>query len=656
MNLMKLQRCVLPGLVYVALTLSGCAGERAPSPQLEKTGSNETLPNTLFLPTQGVLNASDRERRKWDGPIVGDLDNDGLQDLLLTEHAHRVNILWNQGGTFSPPQTLISGDMHGTAIADFDNDGAIEVVIAQGGGNGSNPRKPLVIEISNDRKLGKKRTLEHFEKGRGRSVKVFDANQDGLLDLFLTGFATPEQLKTGANHMYQNIGNGEFRFIGNLPYSQRLSYKSIVTDFNQDNDPDIMIFGGGQMVASTGQPKLGFKDTTSSTLGELAKINHVSAIAQSDVDGDGDLDLILSRAKHQFKSQTFYDAEQKNFAFFARFQPYEIGELTILGKFEIHNLQMAFPDFDIFMGQNKTKVDGSAYSKVVSHEADPTRQEILRVEKDEAKGWPLDVCIEGSTMKTLSPNSKPGLYIGYLGNNKWKLCSQTRSATAGVVKNVTYASNLTSIDRLPAKLLINDNGVFTDATSQFNIDIQEPTSGVVAADFDNDGWDDLLFIKYGDMSKFHQPKLYLNKQGNGFYESKTHGVLMDDLGATGAGADVIDFDRDGDYDLVTANERGKWRLFENTTAQRAENNFIGVTLRQPTNTTALVGTKVKVTACGREITKVIGNSSSSYATSVNTDLLFGLGICNQVDLIEVTHSNGISKSRTSDAVNEYIKI
>ena len=53
--------------------------------------------------------------------------------------------------------------MHGTAIADFDNDGAIEVVIAQGGGNGSNPRKPLVIEISNDRKLGKKRTLEHFE-------------------------------------------------------------------------------------------------------------------------------------------------------------------------------------------------------------------------------------------------------------------------------------------------------------------------------------------------------------------------------------------------------------------------------------------------------------------------------------------------------------
>ncbi|WP_041713321.1 hypothetical protein [Paraglaciecola sp. T6c] len=43
-----------------------------------------------------------------------------------------------------------------------------------------------------------------------------------------------------------------------------------------------------------------------------------------------------------------------------------------------------------------------------------------------------------------------------------------------------------------------------------------------------------------------------------------------------AGADVIDFDKDGDLDLVTANERGTWRLFENHTSARSNHHFLGV--------------------------------------------------------------------------------
>lgn len=638
--------------LVVSAGLLSCATSQQ---QTVPTQVETSIPRTLFSETTGVLPSDERARRKWDGAMVGDLDGDGYQDLILTEHAHQVHIYWNEGGRFSEPQTLINGDMHGTGIADFDGNGLVEIVIAQGGGNGSNPRKPIHFEVSSDRTINTGEVLSHFEKGRGRSIKAFDANQNGDLDLFLTGFAMASQFKTGANHFYSNDGNGDFTFLGNLPHSERLSYKSAIIDYNGDGDQDVFIFGGGAMVVAKAGEGYEFTQATQEVLGELAKTNHVSAVAPIDFDGDGDLDLAISRAKHQFEHQRFYDEQHQRFAFFARFQPFDIGELTIEGDFLLENLQMAYPDFDIYVGADKQKIDIKGRNAITSHDWDLSGENSLNFTQQEAMGFPDDVCVEGQKIQDLPEGVNTGLYIGYVGNKIWRLCSQTRSATAGVINNVIDAPASSYVKPLPAMLLENQNGTFVDVTQAMGIHFEAPTTSAVAADFNNDGWQDLLYMPYGNMAKIHTPIVYLNHQGAVFKQMADHGIVITDLGATGSGVDVIDYDKDGDLDIVTANERGRWRLFENHSDSRNANHFIGVTVHDaPSGNATKLGAKATVSACGNVWERRVGDTSSAYAVAFNNDLLFGLGDCEKVDKITVEWTNGETVELFPKASDQYI--
>jgi hypothetical protein len=633
-------------------SLTGCVAGSQSGMQ-----KNIEKPSTLFTETSGILPSGERARRKWDGAIVGDLDGNGHQDLLLTEHAHKVFIYWNEGGYFSKPVELIKGDMHGTAIADFDKDGLVEVIIAQGGGNGSNPRFPKHYEITKDRVITGGKPLDHFEKGRGRSVKVFDANNDGDLDLFLTGFATPEQFEKGANHFYQNDGNGKFVFNTHIPFGQRLSYRSAITDFNNDGESDIVTFGGHNMVVAKGGDNFEFSDATKEVLGALSKTNDVSSLSQIDFDGDGDKDWVLSRAEHQFEHETYYDQETKRFAFFARFQPYQVEDLTIDGDFILNNLQMAYPHFDVFIGKDKRLLDFKDGKTKKSYDWDRSGDNSIRLTAEESIGWPEDLCVKGAKIKSLPKGSKPGLYIGYVGEGKWRLCSQTSSATAGVIEQVVSSPKVTIDEPLPAMLLENKDGVFVDVTQQMGIDINEQTTSALAADFNNDGWTDLLFMRYGNMAKEITQYLYMNNGGNSFSLANNHGIVSTDLGATGAGAEVIDYDKDGDFDVVIANERGKWHLFENHTNTLSNNNFVGITVgMSPSKKAGLFGATAIVTACGRTQSRTVGDTASSFAVTYNNDLLFGLGECNKVDDVTITWTNGEKKQIHPNNINQYISV
>jgi len=649
-NVKKLAQSAL--LISIISNLPGCSlGSQS------NTQKNHDKAATLFTETNGILPVEDRARRKWDGAIVGDLDGNGHQDLLLTEHAHKVFIYWNEGGYFSKPIKLIKGDMHGTAIADFDKDGLVEVIIAQGGGNGSNPRKPKHYEITKDRKITGGEPLEHFEKSRGRSVKVFDANHDGNLDLFLTGFATPEQFKTGANHLYRNNGKGEFVFNVHLPFGERLSYRSAITDFNNDGESDVVTFGGHNIVVAKGGEGFEFSNATDEVLGSLQKTSDVSSLSQIDFDGDGDKDWVLSRAEHQFEHETYYDSQTKRFAFFARFQPYQVEDLTIEGNFVLNNLQMAYPNFDVFIGKDKRLLDFKDESLEKSYDWDRSASNSIELSAEDAKGWPKNLCVEGSKMNTLPKGSKPGLYIGYVGDGKWRICSQTKSPTAGVINNVVSTPLTTKDEPLPAKLLENRDGVFFDVTQEMGIAINEQTTSALAADFNNDGWTDLFFMRYGNMAKEVTQYLYMNNAGKSFSLLKNHGVVSTDLGATGAGAEVIDYDKDGDFDLIIANERGKWHLFENHTNTLSKNNYLGVTVgMSPSKEAGLFGATATITACGRTQTRTVGDTASAFAVTYNNDLLFGLGECKDIDNVTVVWTNGEKKQIHTKEINRYISV
>ena len=204
-------------------------------------------------------------------------------------------------------------------------------------------------------------------------------------------------------------------------------------------------------------------------------------------------------------------------------------------------------------------------------------------------------------------------------------------------------------------LLENKNGRFVDVTANMGINVNEQTTSAVAADFNNDGWDDLLLARYGNMATENTQILYLNKNGKSFERQESDGVFSTDLGATGSGADIIDYDRDGDMDIVMANERGRWHLYTNNSEKLNSNNFIGVQItNSPSGKASAFGASATVTACSMETTRVVGNTSSSFAVTHNTDLLVGLGQCNNVDKITVKWTNGETLELLPKTVNQYL--
>ncbi len=608
-----------------------------------------------FSEVSELLQMEKRSRRKWDGPIVADFDGNGYQDLILTEHGYRVDLLWNDRGIFSKSTTLVSGDMHGQGLGDFDNNGLIELLVSQGGGNGTNLRKPLHYEINKDRSVTESKVLEHFESGRGRSIKTFDANNDGLVDLFLTGFATPQQMSgKGPNQFYKNNGKGKFEYVAHLPFSDRLSYKSVLTDFDQNNDPDIIVFGGKKLIALEGGNEFEFNDVTVDRFGTLKDISEVSSVAQIDFDRDGDYDLALSRSEHQFENEAHFDPDNRTFAFFSRFLSFKLEDLKVEGDLRIENLQMAYPHFDVFVGKEKRNLVLKNRNEKLSYDNDSHELQDIVISPVDAKGWPEEICKKNINVKYLPKEIKPGLYIGHIGDGYWRICSLTQSPTAAVIHNVLSEPNSTEDEPYPVMLLENRNGKFFDVTSEKGIAVNEQTTGAVSADFNNDGWDDLFFVRYGSMATHNKQILYLNKKGHGFERIKNHGIISMELGATGSGAEAIDYDRDGDLDLVYANERGQWHLFRNNNERLNTHGFVGFEVGySPAKQATPLGAKIEIEACDRKYQNIIGKSSSSFGVSLNTHALFGLGDCDSLKYARVTWTNGESKEFRVKEINRY---
>ncbi|TRX57980.1 CRTAC1 family protein [Thalassomonas sp. M1454] len=622
---------------FVFAAIVGAVSISACQSNVSSNKSSATRSAALFSQADNsVISFPALSRRKWDSPLIVDLDLDGFQDLLVTEHGQAASIYWNNNGTFSEPVVVIRGDTHGASAADYDGDGKVELVISQGGGAGTNPRLPKVFEIDGQRNISKGKTFDHFEKGRGRAVKYVDVDNNGDLDMVLSGFPMKSQ-KQGANHLYKNDGNGNFEFVGHLPQAKWLGYRVLVTDFNNDYDSDLIFYGGADLTAVQGSKGFDFTNVTASSFGELRNISDISSITEIDFDNDGDQDLFLTRAKHQFKPQTFLDQELKTFAFFGRFKPFAFDDLQIQGDLILENLQMAYPSYDVFVGANKTQL---------AQGADRGAERNYTISQSEAKGWP-------------EQRAEKGLYIGYLGNDMWRIAIDTNSTTAAVVHNVLNTPSTITQQELPAYLLENKGGKFVDVTQSLNVTVGGQSTSATTGDFNNDGWQDLLIVPYGNMANTQHPILLLNQQGKQFNQDNTHGLYAGELGVTGGSIENFDYDSDGDLDIIYSHERGKWHLFENSTNKLAskERNFIIVDVNtSPKHKVSSIAASVEVQACDKSIVRRVGATSSPFSQGENTKLHFGLGSCNKVDSVNVVWSNLERQSINNVSINTLTKI
>ncbi len=564
--------------------------------------------------TQNIIPLEQRSRRKFDNALIADLDQDGYLDLLLIDHARRVELYWNNKGTYVQGKPFILGDTHGMVACDYNNDGIMDLLVQPGGGGGKKPSRTLLYQITKDRVISGGKAFDNFESSRGRAVKFIDIDKNGQLDLITTSFP-PNNAINRSHFLYEKSENPQFKFVNFLPYGDRFNMRTLITDFNNDGISDVVFYGGEKMVFAQGLANSEFKDVTQEVLG--TNISDVSSVSEIDFDNDGDFDLFLTRSKEPFDTEKDYDEKAKTFYFFIRSKAVQLEDINVEGNFKLENLQMAYPDFDVFIGAEK---------RLFERKKDQHGDHAFELTPDEAQGWPEDT-------------SKRGLYIGYVGNGMWRIKVDTESPTSAVIHNVIKKPNTIALEEMPAVLLENTNGHFTDVSAKYGINIPEQTSSAAVGDFNNDGWADIFVVRYGKSASVVEQLMYLNDKGKNFNLVHDHGIIRKELGATGMGADAFDYDNDGDLDIVYCNERGQWHVFTNNT--QTNNNFIVVNVgNSPSKKVSAMGAVLTFSACGNQYKRVVGATSSPYSQSFNTFLHIGLGKCKSVENVTVTWSNG----------------
>src|SRR6266481_4848734 len=147
----------------------------------------------------------------WDGLAWGDYDNDGYVDLVVANFGGRNILYHNNGdGTFAKVTESVvgrdEGSFSGCAWGDYDNDGHLDLFIS-GATN-------LLFHNNGDGTFTRITEDPIVADGEGRGCVWGDYDNDGWLDLFLNRGSLFGSNGPGENNaLYHNNGDGTFSKI-----------------------------------------------------------------------------------------------------------------------------------------------------------------------------------------------------------------------------------------------------------------------------------------------------------------------------------------------------------------------------------------------------------------------------------------------------------
>jgi enediyne biosynthesis protein E4 len=224
-----------------------------------------------------------------------DYDGDGWQDIILINgmdwpgHKQRRSTLRlyhnNRNGTFTDVTARAGLDVEmygmGVAVGDYDNDGFPDILVTCVGQNRlfHNTGKGSFIDVTNTSGLGKRQAFS-------TSALWFDYDRDGLLDLFVCNYVkwsperdvfcsldgkhksycTPEAYRGETCWLFHNRGNGTFEDVTASSGVFDSSSKSLgvaMLDDNADGWPDLLI-------ANDTQPNKLYRNQRNGTFKDVA--------------------------------------------------------------------------------------------------------------------------------------------------------------------------------------------------------------------------------------------------------------------------------------------------------------------------------------------------------------------------------------------------
>lgn len=434
-----------------------------------------------------------------------DIDGDSDQDLLLTGQTSfgRITKLYsNDGnGTFTEvigtPFYAVSVSSVAFADVDFDNDPDLLITGETSTGRSS---KLYVNDGAGNFSEQTSSSLEAVSEG---DIAFADVDGDLDLDLLITGSASSGFI----SRLYSNDGNGIYSEVVSAQLDP-VSHGSVAfSDIDGDLDSDLII---------AGLSNYGFRTTlyVNNGNGEYDTVSGMpfdgvfaSSVAFSDIDSDGDADVLISGSNYSGRSTKLYSNDGNGNYSEVIGTPFEA----------VAHGSIAFSDVDGDADQDILLIGSTSsgsIAKLYSNDGSGNFSEVI--------GTPFDGLWLGSVaFADVDLDNDPDLMI-------------TGSTTTGKI----------------SKLYLNDGvGNFSEL---FGTPFEEVSEGDISfVDFDDDGDLDVLITGENTINQ-RMAKLYANSGNGNFSEvsgTPFEGVSQSSIAST-------DIDLDGDTDILIAGNNG----------------------------------------------------------------------------------------------------
>jgi FG-GAP-like repeat/Abnormal spindle-like microcephaly-assoc'd, ASPM-SPD-2-Hydin len=227
---------------------------------------------------------------------VGDFNKDGKLDIIaglsgVNTAACVAVLLGNGDGTFNPETLFVTADTpQSLAVGDFNGDGDLDWIASTGQINSANQGS---VTVALGRGDGTFLATRAYVAGQSPGwAAVADFDKDGKLDVVVTNAGSQN------SSLFLGSGDGTLQPAMTIATVPGLTPNFVVTgDFNNDGNPDFVEYSS-QCPGNTnstvwtflGKGDGTFQAPTSSTLGPCHSLNNMVA---GDFNGDGKLDLAM---------------------------------------------------------------------------------------------------------------------------------------------------------------------------------------------------------------------------------------------------------------------------------------------------------------------------------------------------------------------------
>lgn len=488
--------------------------------------------------------------------------------------------------------------------------------------------------------------FEVFEGTFGGGVTVFDLNNDGFEDLFITSGIAQDVL-------YRNNGDGTFTDIyaqsGLTVSSGFVTQGAVSADVNRDGFRDLFITTINTTDGSTVIPRAKnllflnqgdatFRDVTAEF--GLEDLNSFSTGGSfGDFNADGFPDLFVGNYFQNFegtlgvlKDATIVSSNQTA-------KPY-----LLLNK-EGRKFENVSEDYGITH-------KGFGFGAVFTDFDNDGDQDLLVNQDFGYKAVPNFLYENKSPRSTFIDVSEPtqmdlkenamGSAVGDYNNDGW---------LDYYVTNIKF--NLLMMNQ-------GDTAPFVDKAKELGAYSFAISWGANFADFDHDGDLD-LYVANGDLNPNCTPmgNFYFENDNFQFIE-KGRETGTNDYGI-GRGSVVFDLENDGDLDILVVNQKAVQNYPTTSTTRLLRNdgapgNWSKVALRGIDSDKNGIGARVEVRAEGVRMIREIDGGGSSHLSQNSVIAHFGLGQADVIDSLKITWPDGHEQLLTQQPINTVLTI